>query len=84
MGSAVERFRARFHGVDAGRTTSRRRTPDERLRAALDLHAFNLRLTIDKVRGEMGDADEAAILREVNRRRAARSPVPTPLCRRPR
>lgn len=80
MGDAVERFRARFCGVE---TDSRAySTPDERMRAAFELHAFNLLLTIDKVRNQLGDADEAAVIDEVNRRRLAGSPMPLPLCRR--
>jgi hypothetical protein len=77
MAKEIERFRARFR-VDQPRA-GRRQTPDERVRAAMDLHAFNLLLTIDKVRTQMEGVGESAIIEEVNRRRLARSPMPRPL-----
>jgi hypothetical protein len=83
MASEVERFRARFRFEDS-LGARQQLTPDERLRAAMDLHAFNLLLAIDKVRNQMEDAEEAAIVEEVNRRRLASSPMPLPLNRRPR
>lgn len=76
MATAAERFRARFeHHARAERQSS----ADERIHAALDLHAFNLLLTIDRVRNRMEGAGEAAIIEEVNRRRLASSPLPQPL-----
>lgn len=79
MADEVERFRARFRGVERQQPTGSQGTADERLRVALDLHAFNLLLTIDKVRSLIGDVGEAVILEEVNRRRLASSPMPKAL-----
>jgi hypothetical protein len=76
MSSAVERFRARFAGLEPPEGLD---TPEARFRAALDLYEFNLRLSIDQVANELGVADEAKVLEEVNRRRLASSPMPRPL-----
>ena len=81
MATAVERFRARFRFEDRPRA-GQPSTADARIHAALELHAFNLLLTIDKVRDHIEAAGEAAMMKEVNRRRLASSPMPLPLDRR--
>ena len=81
MATAVERFRARFR-LETDARSGRQSTADERMHAALDLHAFNLLLTIDKVRNQMEGAGQSAIMNEVNQRRLAGSPMPLPLARR--
>lgn len=75
---AVRRFRARFAGLAAEQRAAAPTTPEERLRAAIDLQAFNLMLELDRVRSQLGEADERELVRELNRRRLA-TPMPVSL-----
>jgi hypothetical protein len=79
---AVDRFRARFAGIADEERIARRQaspTPDDRVRAAIELDAFNIALAIEKVTNELGTDDREIVLAEVNRRRLASSPMPQPL-----